>query len=145
MRTVCEWFQVWFFWGGLTEPLSRPLSLIFLGPVYSRTPLSNSGFALNSRALCSLDSGLALNFQLRSLFWPLKINFGSASGHRVVHESDGPAGRVGSGHYFAGFWWVGSALWIFFVFLLIISLVPESIWIFEYYIWIDWFFTIFNI
>ena len=27
---------------------------------------------------------------------------------RVVHGSDGPAGRVGSGHNFAGFWWIGS-------------------------------------
>ena len=27
---------------------------------------------------------------------------------RVVHGSDGPAGRVGSGHDFAGFWRVGS-------------------------------------
>ena len=27
---------------------------------------------------------------------------------RVVHGSDGPAGRVGSGHGFAGFWRVWS-------------------------------------
>ena len=27
---------------------------------------------------------------------------------RVVHGSDGPAGRVGSGHDFGGFWRVGS-------------------------------------
>ena len=32
----------------------------------------------------------------------------TASVHRVVHGSDGPAGRVGSGHDFAEFWWVGS-------------------------------------
>ena len=30
---------------------------------------------------------------------------------RVVHGSDGPAGRVGSGHDFAGFWRVGSG-WV---------------------------------
>ena len=40
---------------------------------------------------------------------------------RVVHGSVGPAGRVGSGHDFARFWRIGSALWIFLVFLLIIS------------------------
>ena len=28
--------------------------------------------------------------------------------NRVVHGSDGPTGRVGSGHDFAGFWRVGS-------------------------------------
>ena len=44
------------------------------------------------------------------------------------------AGRVGLGQHF-----------VFVSFLLIILLVPESIWIFEYYIRIDWFSTIFNI
>ena len=44
----------------------------------------------------------------------LGVNFQVASGHRVVHGSDGPAGRVGSGHDFAGFWRVGSALRIFY-------------------------------
>ena len=50
--------------------------------------------------------------------------------HRVVHGSDGPAGRVGSGHDFAGFWRVGSgrvgsALRIF-KFFTNYFLVPES-------------------
>ena len=41
---------------------------------------------------------------------------------RVVHGSDGPAGRVGSGHDFAGFWRVGSGQHFgFFSILLIIS------------------------
>ena len=46
---------------------------------------------------------------------------------RVVHGSDGPAGRVGSGHDFAGFWRVGSGRvgsgqhFGFISFLLIIS------------------------
>ena len=40
----------------------------------------------------------------------------------VFHESDVPAGRVGSGHDFAGFWRVGSGQHFgFFNFLLIIS------------------------
>ena len=39
---------------------------------------------------------------------------------------------------------VGSALWIF-QFFTDYFLVPESIWIFEYYIRIDWFSAIFNI
>ena len=45
---------------------------------------------------------------------------------RVVHGSDGPAGRVGSGHDFAGFWRVGSAFRIF-KFFTDYFLVPESI------------------
>ena len=41
--------------------------------------------------------------------------------HRVVHGSDGPAGRVGSGPDFTGFWRVGSGQHFGFVsFLLII-------------------------
>ena len=41
---------------------------------------------------------------------------------RVVHGSGGPAGRVESGHDFAGFWRVGSGQHFgFFSFLLIIS------------------------
>ena len=44
------------------------------------------------------------------------------SGSRVVHGSDGPAGRVGSGHDFAGFWRVGSGQHFGFIsFLLSIS------------------------
>ena len=65
--------------------------------------------------------------------------------HRVVHGSDGPAGRVGSGHDFAGFWRVGSGQHFGVLnFFTDYFLVPESIWIFEYYIRIDWFSTIFN-
>ena len=42
--------------------------------------------------------------------------------HRVVHGSDGPAGRVGSGHDLAEFWRVGSGQHFGFIsFLLIIS------------------------
>ena len=52
--------------------------------------------------------------------------------------------RVGSGHDFAGFWRVGSALRIFKLFT-DYFFVPESIWIFEYCIRIDWFSTIFSI
>ena len=52
--------------------------------------------------------------------------------------------RFGSGHDFAGFGRVGSALRIF-KFFTDYFLVPESIWIFEYCIRIDWFSTIFNI
>ena len=48
-----------------------------------------------------------------------------SSDSRVVHGSDGPAGRVtrvGSGHDFAGFWRVGSGQHFGFLsFLLIIS------------------------
>ena len=41
---------------------------------------------------------------------------------RVVHGSDGPAGRVGSGHDFAGFWRIGSGQHFGFLsFSLIIS------------------------
>ena len=48
---------------------------------------------------------------------------GHRHGHgRVVHGSDGPADRVGSGHDFAGFWRVGSGQHFGFIsFLLIIS------------------------
>ena len=54
--------------------------------------------------------------------------------------------RVGSGHDFAGFWRVGSGQHFgFFSFFTYYFLVPKSIWIFEYYIRIDWFSTIFNI
>ena len=56
---------------------------------------------------------------------------------RVVHGSDGPAGRVGSGHDFAGFCRVGSELCFFLVFHTDYLLVPESIRIFEYYIRIE--------
>ena len=68
---------------------------------------------------------------------------------RVVHGSDGPVGRVGSGRVtilpaFGGSGRVGSALRIF-NFFTDYFLVPESIWIFEYCIRIDWFYTIFNI
>ena len=57
--------------------------------------------------------------------------------------------RVGSGRVtifpdFDGSGRVGSALRIF-KFFTDYFLVPESIWIFEYCIWIDWFSTIFNI
>ena len=50
------------------------------------------------------------------------MNFQSFSGEgltephpqtRVVHGSDGPTGRVGSGHDFVGFLRVGSALRIY--------------------------------
>ena len=61
---------------------------------------------------------------------------------RVVHGSDGPAGRVGSGHDFAGFGRVGWALQVFF--LIIFSYwidmnlrVLDSNWLF--------FYTIFNL
>ena len=73
---------------------------------------------------------------------------------RVVHGSDGPVGRVGSGRIgsgrvtilpdFGGSGRVGSALGIY-QFFTDHFLVPESIWIFEYYIRIDWFSSIFNI
>ena len=43
-----------------------------------------------------------------------------ASYNRVVHGSDEPAGRVGSGHDFDRFWRVGSGQ-PFLIFLLIIS------------------------
>ena len=51
---------------------------------------------------------------------------------RVVHGSDGPAGRVGSGRVtilpdFDGSGRVGSAFWIFLVFFTDYFLVPESI------------------
>ena len=55
--------------------------------------------------------------------------------------------RVGSGHDFAGFWRVGSGR-VSTLDLLVFTdyfLVPESIWVFEYYIRIDWFSSIFNI
>ena len=45
---------------GLTEPLPRPFPPLFLG----------LGFAHNSRALCVLDSGFALNFRLGTLVCP---------------------------------------------------------------------------
>ena len=59
------------------------------------------------------------------------------------------SGRVGSGRVtilpdFGGSGRVGSALRIF-KFFTDYFLVPESIWIFEYCIRIDWFSTIFNI
>ena len=51
---------------------------------------------------------------------------------RVVHGSDGPAGRVGSGHDFAGFRRVGSGQHFrFIISFLDYLLVPESIRIFE--------------
>ena len=60
---------------------------------------------------------------------------------RVVHGSDGPAGRVGSGRVGSRFCRilagrVGSALWIFYFFTYYF-LVPELIWIFEYLIRIN--------
>ena len=57
------------------------------------------------------------------------------------------SGRVGLGHDFAGFWRVGSGRVSTsdFSFFTDYFLVPESIWIFEYYIRIDWFSTIFSI
>ena len=73
---------------------------------------------------------------------------------RVVHGSDGPAGRVGSGRAgsgrvtilpdFGGSGRVGSALRIYY-FLLIISWYLNRYDIFEYYIRIDCFSSIFNI
>ena len=56
------------------------------------------------------------------------------------------SGRVGSGRVtiLPDFGGVGSALRIF-QFFTDYFLVPESIWIFEYYIRIVWFSTIFNI
>ena len=52
--------------------------------------------------------------------------------------------RVGSRFYRILAGRVGSALWIF-KFFTDYFLVPKSIWIFKYYIRIDWFSTIFNI
>ena len=69
--------------------------------------------------------------------------------HRVVHRSDGPAGRIGSrfSRILAGR--VGSGhgqQFGFFSFLATYYFsVPESIWIFKYYDQIDWFSTIFVI
>ena len=54
------------------------------------------------------------------------------------------SGRVTILPDFGGSGRVGSALQIF-QFFTDYFLVPESIWIFEYYIRIDWFSTIFNI
>ena len=56
------------------------------------------------------------------------------------------SGRVGSGHDFAGFWRVGSGQHFgFSSFFTDYFLVPKSMWIFEFYIRIDWFSTIFDI
>ena len=55
--------------------------------------------------------------------------------------------RVGSGHDFARLWRVGSgrvSTSDFFYFFTEYFFVPESIWIFEYYIRIELFSTIFN-
>ena len=70
---------------------------------------------------------------------------------RVVHGSDGPAGRVGSGRVGSRFFRilagrVGSGQHFgFFSFFTDYFLVPKSMWIFEYYIRMDWFSTIFDI
>ena len=63
---------------------------------------------------------------------------------RVVHGLKGL--QVGS--QFFGFWRVGSGQHFFYLFLFLTDyycLVPESILIFEYYIRVDRFFTIFNL
>ena len=65
--------------------------------------------------------------------------------HTVGHGSDGPAGRVGSGHDFVGIGRVGSGQHFGFFCFTDYFLVPKSIWISEYYIRIDWFAMIFNI
>ena len=81
----------------------------------------------------------------RLCLWPTsRCDFHIACRHcRVVHGSDGPAGRVWSGRDFDGFWRVGSALWKV-LFFTDYFWVPESMWIFEYRIWIMFFSTIFN-
>ena len=57
---------------------------------------------------------LKKNYVSFIIFWSYDICYTSASqtadleAHRVVHGSNRPTGRVGSGHDFAGIWWVGS-------------------------------------
>ena len=83
--------------------------------------------------------------------WEAPEGAGLNISSRVVHGSDGPAGRVGSSHDFSGFWRVGSGRvgsgqhFGFFKFFTDYFSVPESIWIFEYYIRNDWISTIFDI